>query len=63
MGTEWTRLQSIALGEDHQNFKDTCEAVLQLYATAAQEVRHLLNQRQLQVVEHACEIAGHPLVD
>jgi len=62
MGTEWTRLQSIALGEGHQNFEDTCEAVLRLYATAAQEVRHLLNQRQLQVVEHACEMAGHPLV-
>jgi len=63
MGTEWTQLQSIALGEGNQNFEDTCKAALQLYATTAQEVRHLLNQRQYHVVAHACDIAGHPLKD
>jgi len=61
MGTEWTQLQSIALGEGNQNFEDTCKAALQLYAITAQEVRHLLNQRQYRVVAHACDIAGHPL--
>ena len=61
MGTEWTQLQSIALGEGNQNFEDTCKAALQLYAITAQEVRRLLNQRQLQVVAHACTIAGHSL--
>lgn len=63
MGTEWAQLQSIALGEGDQNFEDTCKAALKLYATVAQEVRHLLNRRQYQVVAHACEIAGHSLAD
>ncbi len=63
MGKEWTRLQSIALGEDNQSFEDTCKAALQLYVIAAQEVRHLLNQRQYQVVAHACKIAGYSLAD
>lgn len=63
MGTEWAQLQSIALGEGNENFGDTCKAALQLYAITAQEVRHLLNQRQCQVVSHACDIAGHPLKD
>lgn len=61
MGTEWTQLQSIALGEGNENFEDTCQAALELYAMTAQEVRHLLNQRQYQVVAHACDIAGHPV--
>jgi hypothetical protein len=61
MGTEWAQLQSIALGEGNENFEQTCKAALQLYAMTAQEVRHLLNQRQYQVVAHACDIAGHPL--
>jgi hypothetical protein len=63
MSTEWAQLQSIALGEGDQGFEDTCKAALQLYAMAAQEVRHLLNQRQLQVVAHACEMAGRSLAD
>ncbi len=63
MGTKWARLQSAALGEGSQSFEDTCEAALQLFALAAQEVKHLLNQRQYQVVAHACEIAGHSLPD
>lgn len=61
MGTEWTQLQSIALGEGNGNFEDTCKAALELYALTAQEVRLLLNRRQYQVVAHACDIAGHPL--
>lgn len=63
MGAVWTQLQSIALGEDSQNFEDTCKAALQLYAKVAREVRQLLNQRQYQVVAYACEIAGHSLAD
>lgn len=63
MGAEWEQLQSIAFGEGTQNFEDTCNATLQLYSITAQEVRHLLNQRQYQVVAYACDIAGHPLKD
>jgi predicted nucleotidyltransferase len=62
MGLEWARIQSVALGEGGQSFKDTCKAALQLFALAAQEVKHLLNQRQYQVVVHACEIALQPML-
>lgn len=61
MDTEWAQLQSAAIGEGNQTFEETCKAALQLYAFVAQEVKHLLNRRQYQVVAHACEIAGHPL--
>jgi hypothetical protein len=63
MGAEWAQLQSVALGEGNQSFKDTCNAALQLYAIVAQEVRPMLNRRQYQVVAHACELAGHSLPD
>jgi hypothetical protein len=63
MGKKWAQLQSVSLGEGNQSFEDTCRAALQLYAIVAQEVRHLLNRRQYQVVAHACEIAGHSLSD
>jgi len=61
MGSEWAQLQSISLGEDHQNFEDTCRGALQLYTIVAREVKHLLNRQQYQVVAHACKMAGHPL--
>ena len=63
MGTRWAQLQSIALGEGNQSFEDTCKAALQLYSIVAREVIHLLDRRQYLVVAHACEIAGHPLLD
>jgi hypothetical protein len=62
MGTKWAQNQSAALGETGQSFEDTCKAALQLFGLAAQEVKHLLNQRQYQVVAHACEIAQQPLL-
>ena len=61
MGTNWSEIQSAALGEGGQGFEDTCKAALELYAMTAREVDHLLDRRQLQVVSHACKIAGHPL--
>jgi hypothetical protein len=61
MGGKWAELQSAALGTGNQSFEDTCDAALQLYAAAAQDVRHLLNERQHQVVVHACKIAGHSI--
>ncbi len=61
MGKKWAQAQSIALGEGQQSFEETCKAALQLFALAAQEVRHLLNKQQYQVVSHACEIAGYPM--
>jgi hypothetical protein len=61
MGAKWAQLQSDALGEGGQSFEETCMAALQLFVLAAQEVRNLLDQRQYQVVAHACEIAGQSL--
>jgi predicted nucleotidyltransferase len=61
MGTKWSEVQSAALGEGGQDFEDTCEAALELYVLTAREVEHLLNRKQLQVVVHACKVAGHPL--
>ncbi|HVP15946.1 MAG TPA: hypothetical protein VMT42_01090 [candidate division Zixibacteria bacterium] len=63
MGMKWTQIQSAALGEGGQGFEDTCKAALQLFVLSAQEVRHLLDQRQCQVVAHACEIARQSLQD
>jgi hypothetical protein len=63
MGVRWAQWQSAALGEGDQSFEETCNAALQLYAATAQEVSHLLDQRQKEVVAHACEIAGVSLED
>jgi hypothetical protein len=57
MGAKWAQLQNEALGEDCQSFEETCRAALQLFVSAAREVKNLLNQRQYEVVAHACEIA------
>jgi hypothetical protein len=61
MGKPWANVQSTALGEHGESFEDTCNAALQLFSLAAQEVMHLLDKRQYQVVAYACKIAGFPL--
>jgi predicted nucleotidyltransferase len=61
MGKSWASAQSTALGEGGESFEDTCDAALRLFSLTAQEVKHLLDERQFQVVAHACKIAGHPL--
>jgi hypothetical protein len=58
VGVKWSHIQSAALGEGGQSFEDTCKAALQLFVLTAQEIKHLLDQRQSQVVAHACEIAN-----
>lgn len=63
MGPKWTKVQSAALGEGDENFMDTCDAALQLFALAVDDMRRVLDKRQFSVVAHACEIAGHPLKD
>lgn len=60
MGKSWASVQSTALGEGGESFEDSCDATLKLFSLAAQEVKHLLDERQFQVVAHACKIAGHP---
>jgi predicted nucleotidyltransferase len=60
MGKSWASVQSAALGEGGESFEDSCDAALKLFSLAAREVKHLLDERQFQVVAHACKIAGHP---
>jgi predicted nucleotidyltransferase len=63
MGPEWTKVQSTALGEGEETFVDTCNAALQLFALVAHDVMRVLDERQYEVVAHACKMAGHPLKD
>jgi hypothetical protein len=63
VGPRWAQLQKVALGISGQSFEETCRAALQLFVLASREVGNLLNKRQYQVVAHACEIAGYPLLD
>jgi predicted nucleotidyltransferase len=60
MGKSWASVQSAALGEGGESFEDSCDAALKLFSLAAREVKDLLDERQFQVVAHACKIAGHP---
>jgi hypothetical protein len=61
MGDHWVKIQGDALGTDNENFKETCNAALELYALTASKVKPLLDDRQREVVAHACEIAGYSL--
>ncbi len=61
MGERWSRAQSKALGLGGESFEDTCAAALELFALAAKELSHLFDERQHEVVAHACDLAGHPL--
>jgi len=60
MEKSWASVQSAALSEGGESFEDSCDATLKLFSLAAREVKHLLDERQFQVVTHACKIAGHP---
>jgi predicted nucleotidyltransferase len=53
LGAAWTKAQSDALGLGGESFEASCTAALRLFALAADEVRPLLDERQLAVVEHA----------
>jgi hypothetical protein len=58
-GDRWTALQAKALGIGGEPFQTTCEASLELYALAVVQTKHLFNEIQHRVVEHACSVAGH----
>ncbi len=58
MGEPWASVQARGLGLGGEGLEETCEASLELFALAAGEVRHLLDEEQRQVVAHACELAG-----
>ena len=58
MGERWRRAQSSALGLGDEPFEETCQAALRLYELAADEVKNLFDERQREVVNHACRLAG-----
>ncbi len=60
MGDRWAAAQSRALGLGGESQEEASEASLELYTMAAEEVRHLLNARQRDVVSHACALASRP---
>lgn len=60
MGDGWARAQAAALGLADEGFEETCRAALRLYVLAADSVRHLLDERQRPVVDHACALASQP---
>lgn len=61
MGERWRRVQAVALGIEGATFEQSCQAAMELYAIAASEIPHLLDDRQYAVVAHACEAAGYRL--
>ena len=63
MGSHWTEVQEKALGMTGASLRDTCDAALELYATAAARVRDILSGVQREVVAHACAVAGRPMDD
>jgi hypothetical protein len=58
MGETWRHAQSSALGLDGEPVEETCQAALELYGLAADEVGHLLDERQERVAGHALEVIG-----
>lgn len=58
MGEGWRVAQSATLGLGDEGFEETCRAALRLYDLAADEVDHLLDERQQRVVSHARDISS-----
>jgi hypothetical protein len=61
LGEGWGRAQGAALADEGQGFEERCRGALQLYGMAAESVRDLLSPDQLEVVGHACAVAGYSL--
>lgn len=61
LGDEWREVQRQALAADPVTLQESADAALRLYAMAAAEVQELFDERQLEVVRHACKVAGSPL--
>ena len=53
LGPEWGDAQAAALGAGGEDLEASCRAALGLFALAVDEVRPILDERQLGVVEHA----------
>lgn len=55
LGASWREAQAAALGLGGESLDLSCRAALRLFALAAREVRPLLDERQLAVVEQALQ--------
>jgi predicted nucleotidyltransferase len=61
MGEPWRRAHRRALGVQADTLEQTCGAALELYALAAEETKHLLDDGQFAVVRGASAAAGFPV--
>lgn len=61
MGGRYGELQQKSLPLREITLKDSLGAVMQLFAIAAADTQHLLDEEQHAVVARACELAGYPL--
>lgn len=63
MGDGWGELQARAVGENDEDFVTSCIATLELFRRAVDRTIHTLDERQKEVVEHACELATSKMAD
>jgi hypothetical protein len=57
MGAAWASAQQSALSLNGESLEESSRAALRLYVIAADETERVLNPRQRDVVERACELA------
>lgn len=56
MGAAWQRTQAAALSIGGESFDQSCAAALHLFRLALENVRHLLDERQLAVAQQALTV-------
>jgi hypothetical protein len=56
MGPEWAANVETVFGTSQASLQERCQAALRLYATAAESVSQLLDERQAAVVSHALQL-------
>lgn len=57
LGAKWRAAQASALGLTCDDLQTSCRSALELFELAVHDVRAVLNERQLGVVEHALRVA------
>lgn len=63
MGDGWSELQAKAVGENDEDFTTSCSAALQLFRLAVERTKETLDERQREVVDHACGLATAKIAD
>ena len=57
MDGEWLQMQERALGQDCDSFEAGCRAAFELFLMAREKTKHLLDEEQERVVDHAAALA------